>query len=244
MTLRTLRPSRPGLLLALGCAAALYAGHASAQTGQPPASDYVAVGLQQVVFFSPSGEPFRTAVGQPYPVMTWFNQADTDHDGKLSRDEFIADAMRFFAELDLNHDGYISSTENTNYENNIAPEILSVDPRIQQPYIRVPDADPDMDTTADADPMAGKYIKQILGAAQYSLIDEPQPILAADANFDFRLSTDEWLAATNQRFTILDRNGDGFITPDELPKTPAQQAIEHAAGKGEPAPKKKGFHLF
>lgn len=203
------------------------------------AQDYVGVGMNLNVFFSPSGQPFRAAAGQPYPVAAWFAQADTDKDGKISHDEFIADATAFFNKIDSNHDGYINSPENSAYENDVAPEITRTDPRIKQPknYVAQPD-----DSGENADPTAGRYQKQISGASQYSLIDEPQPIRAADANLDFRVKIDEWVDASNQRFTMLDRNGDGFITPDELYKTPAQYAAEMAAdGKKGKDGKKKRF---
>ena len=154
--------------------------------------------------------------------------ADTNHDGKISHDEFVADAMRFFDMLDVNHDGYINSPENTRYETQIAPEIQRVDPRIQQPKNITHNDD---DAATQDMPNGGRYLKQIVGASQYGLIDEPQPIRGADANFDFRVSKAEWLTATNQRFAILDRNGDGYITPDELPRTPAQLAQE--SGKND-----------
>jgi len=203
------------------------------------AQDYVGVGMNLNVFFSPSGQPFRAAAGQPYPVTKWFEQADTDKDGKISHEEFVNDATAFFNKLDTNHDGYINSPENSAYENDVAPEITRTDPRIRQPknYVAQPD-----DSGQNADPTAGRYQKQITGASQYSLIDEPQPIRAADANLDFRVKNDEWLDASNQRFTILDRNEDGFITPDELYKTPAQYAAEAPVdGKKDKGGKKKRF---
>ena len=110
----------------------------------------------------------------------------------------------------------------------MAPEIQNIDPRIKQPRNYVAQADADSGG-GDTDPTAGRYQKQTIGASQYGLIDEPQPIRAADANLDFRVKIDEWINASNQRFTILDRNGDGFITMDELPKTPAQFASEAPA---------------
>ena len=196
---------------------------------------------QQQVFFSPSGQPFRAKTGEPYPMAKWFAQADTDHDGKISHDEFVADAVNFFQKLDVNHDNYISSPENTRYENEIAPEITRMDPRIQQPRIIKEEID-DHPDQSDL-PNGGKYIKQILGAAQYGLIDEPQPIRAADSNFDFRVSMDEWLAATEERFKLLDRNGDGYITMDELPRTPFQKAMETDKERKEDKKehKKKGW---
>ncbi|MDV6331816.1 hypothetical protein [Asticcacaulis sp. 201] len=217
---------------------------ASLISGAAFAQDPITNGFGQTIFFSPSGEPFRAPAGQPYPLVKWFNQADTNKDGKISHDEFVADAMAFFDKLDVNHDNYISSPENTRYENQIAPEIQSIDPRIAQPKQSSRQFDPEMSTGTD--PNAGRYRKSIVGASQYSLIDEPQPVRAADANFDFKVSREEWLDTAQQRFTILDRNGDGFITLDELPKTPAQLSAEAPppGEKGGKGPKKKRSGLF
>ena len=77
------------------------------------------------LFISPSGEPFRAGPGEPYPVAAWFRQADADGDGKLTSDEFVADAARFFARLDANHDGVVDGFELKAYETEIAPEITA-----------------------------------------------------------------------------------------------------------------------
>jgi len=220
---------------------ALFAGVATAAQAQPMppggADDIQTMGMGMEIFVSPSGQPFRAKPGEPYPVAAWRAQADKDHDGKISSDEFLADAVGFFRVLDRNHDNYISSPENTFYETQVAPEITMVDPRIDQPTNFHSETDSEMGV--DKDPSLGKYQKSIQGASQYGVIDEPQPIRGADANYDFRISLDEWNTASMQRFTVLDANGDGFITPDELPKTPAQRALE--APKKAQGGKKKRF---
>ena len=75
------------------------------------------------VFVSPMGEPFRSEAGGTAPVDLWFNAADTDHDGALTRAEFQADAKRFFLTLDRRHDGEIDPDDIEYYETVVAPEI-------------------------------------------------------------------------------------------------------------------------
>src|SRR6185503_18497922 len=75
------------------------------------------------LFVSPAGEPFRAGPGEPYPVAAWFKAADADGDGKLTREEFVADAARFFQTLDANHDGVIDGQELKAYETRVVPEI-------------------------------------------------------------------------------------------------------------------------
>jgi hypothetical protein len=80
--------------------------------GGPEAGPPMAPGL----FVSPFGEPFRSQQGEPYPVSAWFAGADADHDGKLTRAEFMADGVRWFDQLDTNKDGIIGQAEIVAYE--------------------------------------------------------------------------------------------------------------------------------
>lgn len=240
-----------GLALAL-----LTAGAALAQAQTPPKGEHRGqlgrpgqdvghtIGSGLNIFFSPSGQPFRGKADEPYPLAAWIAQADTDKDGKLSYDEFVADASQFFKALDANHDGFVSSPENTAYENKVAPEILRIDPRIDQPpRYRTNDSD----VVLDKDPRLRNYVKTVQGASQFSLLDEPQPVRAADKNFDFRISGDEWLNASSARFKVLDRNDDGFLAVDELPQTPAQQALAVETKKAKDdkgGGKKKSFGIW
>jgi hypothetical protein len=74
-------------------------------------------------FFSPMGEPFRTEPGEKLPEELWFEGADKNGDGKITRAEFLADAGRWFRILDVNHNGEIGPEEIEHYEEDIAPEV-------------------------------------------------------------------------------------------------------------------------
>ena len=75
------------------------------------------------LFISPMGEPFRSNSRDDDTLADWFQQADRNHDGKLTLEEMQQDAERFFAFLDVNHDGEIDPDEITRYESEIAPEV-------------------------------------------------------------------------------------------------------------------------
>jgi len=89
----------------------LFAAQAAAQ---PAAESH-----RRPLFISPMGEPFRNRTGDA--LADWFNQADRNHDGRLTLEEMQQDAERFFAALDVNHDGEIDPDEITRYETQIAP---------------------------------------------------------------------------------------------------------------------------
>ena len=55
-----------------------------------------------------------------------------------------------------------------------------------------------------------------MGAARYSLINEPEPISAADADLDGKVTLAEWMAITDRRFAKLDHLKTGKLTHDSL----------------------------
>ena len=73
------------------------------------------------------GEPFRGEVGGPTPLADWFAVADRNHDGRVSLDEMLKDAARFFKTLDTDGNGVISPIEMAHYETAIAPARLRFD---------------------------------------------------------------------------------------------------------------------
>ena len=72
----------------------------------------------------------------------------------------------------------------------------------------------------------------MIGASLFGLIAEPEPVMAADGNFDRRITKDEATKAAKTRFALLDTDKDGLLKLAELPKTPVQGGLRPGAGPG------------
>jgi hypothetical protein len=201
-----------GVIALLACAAAsLWTAEAAAQDDSQDGSQDTTASLN--VFISPSGKPFRAPANKPYPVVDWFNAADKDHDGKLTKAEFRADADAYFHELDINKDGVIDGREVAYYERITAPEIIqSFVPDQGQPQ-----------QSGDDNTSKPKELPQ--GGAWYGLLGEPEPVAAADTNFDNVITYAEFMQATDERWKLLDPDKKGYITLDSLPQTPIQAKL-------------------
>jgi hypothetical protein len=206
-------------------------------------------GQRPSLFISPAGQPFHASAGAPYPVAAWFEQADRDHDGKITREEFRADFEAYFHVLDANHDGVIDGFEIADYEQKIAPEILS---DLDRPGLAGPGQRAQGPGGRDgqgpgggrggpgsgrrgggggggpgpAGPAGGAARLQLQGAAAYSLFNVSEPISGADTDFDGKVTLKEFLAAADRRFDMLDSKGLGYLTLGGLPRTPQQIALE------------------
>lgn len=174
-------------------------------------------------FISPMGEPFRPPSTGEAPIARWFVRADRNQDGILTTDEMQADADRFFARLDSNHDGQIDPEELTTYEWEIAPEIqVNSDwrrPRGQAAPERQSSSDRPADDGARKradDQHDGYRIDGLQGAARYGLLNIPQPVASADADFNRVITLTEFRQTALYRFKLLDGQGQGRITLSEL----------------------------
>jgi len=185
------------------------------------------------IFISPMGEPFRGANGLS-GAEVWFRQTDANHDDKITLDEFKADAMRFFASLDVDHDGEIGPDEIERYETVVAPEI-----RVMSTY-----GDPSLAKQDDDGNITPPPYPTRLGAGRYSFLDMPEPVVSADTNFDRAVSKQEFLQAAITRFKMLDANGDGVLTRDELPRLDTHQGRsgKHHGGGGSGGGSHGGGH--
>jgi hypothetical protein len=206
------------------------------------AEEPTATGVRTRVFISPSGEPFRSGAADTRPSDVWFARADANHDGVLTQAELEADAVAFFKTIDANHDGVVDGFEVSDYEQKIAPEIL---PRIARLTARdIPplparrsDGQPQTDQERFELPIPGlRRRPQPGGAMALGLTREPEPVAAADTDFDGKVSRAEMLAAARRHFATLDLDHDGRIPRTELPSTPAELIAEKAERKHKPPP--------
>ena len=164
------------------------------------------------------GEPFRARGGTDDALARWFNQADRNHDGQITPDEMKADADRFFATLDSDGDGEIGPDELIHYEWDLAPDIQLSSRLKRQPGEAAPIKRPEF---AEDSPDARRYRRGdgepdtligLQGAARYGLLNMPEPVAAADADFNRAISLAEFEAAASARFQLLDTEHRGSLT--------------------------------
>jgi hypothetical protein len=220
-------------------AAALLAAVAGLAVTAPPgaASPLPTAALTPgLLFVSPCGRPYRVPLGQPYPVDVWFNAADTNKDGKLDKAEMRADADIFFRVLDQDHNGYIDGFEVSFYEHRILPEMLQNQTfgAFAAPDMKVlaqyggpgqPDSPPVVDDDISDRTKSHKKEADLQGAAPYNFLREPEPVSASDGDFNHRITQAEFAAASDRRFKLLDKDGDGLLTLATLPRTYAQAEL-------------------
>lgn len=239
------------LLLALaatGCASPPRAAGFERGPAGRDRSGHFGGGPRRLLFISPVGEPFRAGPGTPGPERSWFDGADADHDGRITRAEFTADALRFFAVLDRGHDGEIDPDDIDYCENTLVPEVRTGggEGGGSQPGGSgrrggggghrggIGSGHGGMGgggmgrggarggsggvESGGSGSQAGTSRQ---GAARFSWFDYPEPITVMDRNFNRGIDRDEMTSAAADRFRVLDRNGDGVLERRELPHVAA-----------------------
>ena len=199
---------------------AIIASAANAQV--TPTGPINVVGHRWAPFISPMGEPFRPRNASDDTLARWFNQADRNRDGQITPDEMRADADRFFAVLDSDGDGEIGPEELISYEWELAPDI-QLDSRLRRrPGEAAPAkaAEETEHSSAERRPSRGHggpdWLGGLQGAARYGLLNMPEPVAAADSDFNRAISRAEFEQAALGRFQLLDRDKRGSLTLVQL----------------------------
>ena len=203
----------------------------------PPSTPITVTGHAWAAFISPMGEPFRPKGATDDTLADWFNQADRNHDGALTLDEMTADADRFFATLDTDHNGEIEPEELAHYEWEVAPDIQVMSKTRRTPGQPAPAAtqdDPNENHKRRRERLRSAEVDASLGiggalqgAARYSLLNIPEPVAAADTDFNRGISQTEFREAAVARFHLLDRGRQGKLT---LAQLEALLPVERAPG--------------
>lgn len=202
---------------------------AVAQDAPPPAPPEQTIVVQGAagcgppfarVYIAPMGQPFRSD-GFRDPMKAWFDQADADHDGRVTLAELQADADRFFTTLDRDSSGEIDPEEMSNYENVVAPEIKLY----QRGQDRRPRTGRQKHEAKAAARLRANY-EAPYGAGVWASLNIPQPIVAADFDLNRGVSRAELAQAAANRWPQLDTAHRGYLTYDMLAKSPAQMDID------------------
>ncbi len=210
---------------------ALAASSAPAKTDKPvPACSEP---VKPVLFISPMGEPFRPNgangdSGGDVPAKRWFDQADANHDGKLTIGEMMLDADRFFALLDKDRNGEILPDEVYAYEENVVPEVRLYQRRIERdPTEKTGEEEERPRPQKRKNNQPGPF-EGVMGAGRYSFLNIPNPVASADDDINRAISAREFSAAAAERFRDLDAAQSKALIFAQLPKTPAQLAANLA----------------
>ena len=150
------------------------------------------------------------AEGTPPPVSSRFiDTYDANQDGKVTKDEFTGD-VEVFGLLDKDGDGAVTNVA-LGLHADYRPRPLPPPPRDDGPGAKG-------------------------GNLQKRLEEFKVKLAEMDANKDGKVSQAEWNDVHAKHFAKMDKNGDGFLTRDEMGKGPGcdmrmKGAKHHGGGK-------------
>ena len=177
--------------------------------------------------FSPNAEILAVKRPQDSPqtcpntLIAWFHRVDTNHDGRIDHDEFMADAERWFSVVDADHDGFAEPSETAKIHAKIMPwdqEKADRDREEEEAALREQmDAEAQAREQPQRDRMGNPIPFQKSSPRRRPGVSiDLDPVMAADANLDNRVSKEEFMAMAERHFVQYDLNHDGFLSQDEV----------------------------
>lgn len=150
----------------------------------------------------------------------YLRSRDENHDGRISREEFLAGTKKRFAAVDLNGDGVVSAQEAR------AAKAKALERKARS------DARRQLQGKTQGKAQGKTQNRKTVPAAKADRQARPfSP--AIDANQDGRLSRQEYLARREKKFVELDLNRDGVISREEAQAAKAKLLKRRAERKAE-----------
>lgn len=183
-----------------------------------PASDRA---MARMLFVAPNGKPWRGQPGESYPSASWFAAVDANHDGKITRVEYLAEFTPYFDTLDTDHDGEIGPDEISNYERVILPEV-QMSAGAFGGIASYAEAAGSSGNGSEGDGPPQLPLR-IGGASFFGFFRAPEPILMMDTNFNRGITRAEFSTAAARTWRMVNSEGKPWLTIADLPKTQAQR---------------------
>ena len=160
------------------------------------------------------GPPMRPELAYVYLLKT----ADTNKDGKITKEELNARQEALFTEIDADKDGSITPKEMRDYRRAKMEAWREANPRPEKAA-----AEGDQ-KKAEGDKKDGEREKRREAREERKGKDRKGKMggmfASADTDGNGQLSKPEFMAAGEKIFTRLDRNNDGVISVDDMPDRP------------------------
>ena len=202
----------PSFVTSLIATALLAACAQHHEHGQSQSSSSVPAARTTILRFSPNGEPLNGGtLGHPScaeAIDQWFDRTDIDHDGFLTRVEFLADARTQFGRMDLDHDGFITSDELSAFRQPFTETRSDLLERQAKPA----EAGQPNHRGSHRDRDANAPPPRPSGTRPRSA---PDPVMSADTNLDFKVSLGEFLKQADGVFDGMDSDHDGRLSHAE-----------------------------
>lgn len=166
------------------------------------------------IIYSPNGEPLNgSTLGRPTcreALSSWFDRLDAGHRGYLTHQEFMDDALTQFSRMDIDKNGYLLSEELERYR---LPYRQDTNPVV---------ANAGSGTKNDSTPKHRGNRHENMDddnrSDTSSQSPEPDPVMSADTNNDFRVSLQEFKAQAEKLFAGYDTYHDGHVRLDAILK--------------------------
>ncbi|MDG5494440.1 hypothetical protein [Niveispirillum sp. BGYR6] len=170
------------------------------------------------VAVSPAGEPLglpaHDEAAYVAAVTQWFQAADLDKDGVLSRAEMQADTARFFQAMDKDGDHAVNTRELAEYRQARLAALRPPRPDDGEGGRQPRRQGPPPDLPLPAGGVGGGDV-----------------VMAADTNLDFRVTLEELTHKALERLAAMDADHDGRVTLAEV-QAWAEQAYDEKPSRG------------